>query len=74
MADLTREEKLDKLEEELKKYIKAERHRLTVERTFLKGVLSKSLGDAKAREKTILETNVIKNAKELLGVVEPETE
>ena len=72
MAELTREDKLDLLEEELKKYIKKERLRLSVERTFLKSVLEKSLGDAKSRDKTILETAVINNAKELLGIIEAE--
>jgi hypothetical protein len=74
MAEPTREEKLDKLEEELKKYLKVERLRLNIERTFLKSVLAKSLGNAKSHDKTILKTAAIKNVKELLGAITPEAD
>ena len=78
MADeeLTREDKITKLEEELKKYLAAERLRLSTERTFLKTVLELSMGNAEAREKSILDAAVIESAQELLGaiVVVEETE
>lgn len=65
---------LEKLRDQVKSYVRAEKLRLITERSFLKSVLDNSLGEPGKREKKYNEVVVIDNVKELIGITTPTNE
>lgn len=65
-----KEEKLNELKEQVIKYVKAEKLRLSVERDFLKSVLDNSLGGPATKDKLQETIVVIEDVKKLLGIEE----
>lgn len=66
-----KQELLEKLRDQVKEYVTAEKLRLVTERTFLKSVLENSLGSPEAKEKRYDSVVVIDNVKKLIGIAKP---
>jgi len=70
-SESEKKETLEKLREQVKEYVTAEKLRLITERTFLKSVLEKSLGDPSVKEKRYNTVLTIASVEEVIGVFRP---
>lgn len=68
-----KKEVLEKLRDQVKEYVTAEKLRLVTERTFLKSVLESSLGSPEKKEKRYDSVVVVDNVKKLIGISEPKS-
>tara|TARA_B100000886_G_scaffold306157_1_gene238335 strand:+ start:119 stop:340 length:222 start_codon:yes stop_codon:yes gene_type:complete len=66
--DPDKEEKLKELREQIIKYVKAEKLRLSVERDFLQSVLDRSLGGATKKATLQDQVVVVDSVKRLLEI------
>lgn len=68
MTQAERQQKLDALAQEVKKYAKRERERLVAERNFLKAVLDSSLGGPVQRANEISQLTALNEVRKYVQV------